>query len=1007
MIHTDRQTSTLIAAFDWSATSLGDRPLWPQSLRTAVDIVLNSPLAMVLIHGADKAMIYNDSYAQIAGAHHPQTLGANVDAIWPEAQGWNHDMLERGFRGEVQTHRAQPVIFHPGGVPQEFWLDLFYVPVYNENNNVSAVLVTVIDVTSHIIAQRQQEKGKEELRKVINRDIPAARRYVGVAFDITERKQIEEARRKAEYRARESNRFTRLLLNSTEEAFYSLDREGVATLCNAAFVRMLGFSSESEVLGRKLHHLIHHSHADGSHYDVQDCPIHRAAQTGVSAHIDHEFFYRTDGSRFPVEYRVQPIWNDGVLQGAICTFRDITIRKERLEALRASEDRLATIFGQASVGLSELDLNGNFTRVNDALCGMMGRSQEEMLRLNVNEMIHPDDLADNTRLFNRLTQHGEPFTLEKCYIKPDGSHVWISSNLSRIVDPAGKPQALIAVKTDISERRKAEDALRQLNETLEQRVADEFEQRIIAEEALRQSQKMDALGQLTGGVAHDFNNVLQIIAGNLQLLQTSFAGDALARNRLEKAVAAVDRGAKLSGHLLAFARRQPLRPEVANLGRLVRKMDDLLRRVLGEAISVETIVSGGLWNTLVDPGQIENVILNLAINARDAMNGDGKLTIELGNAVLDQRYAMTQADLEAGQYVLLSVSDNGCGMIPAVLEKAFDPFFTTKPEGEGTGLGLSMTYGFVKQSRGHIKIDSKPGQGTTVRIYLPCSIEAEADLAATLDGPVVGGTETILVVEDDENVRTTVVDILSTLGYRLLKAENALDALATLAGGVPVDLIFTDVVMPGPVRSTELVQQAKALFPDIAVLFTSGYTRDAIMHGGRLAPGVELLSKPYRREDLARKIRFVLHNREQTVLAKRMPLLNGHIEVNKGSDMSAQLLSRILVVEDNVDSNEMLCELLRSLDHAADGVTSAEDALNLLNQRDFDIVITDISLPGMSGIELAKKIAREKPAVKLVFASGYDVEIAKNLNFPVTVLPKPFDFTQLEKVLNDLIRGKA
>ena len=374
---------------------------------------------------------------------------------------------------------------------------------------------------------------------------------------------------------------------------------------------------------------------------------------------------------------------------------------------------------------------------------------------------------------------------------------------------------------------------------------------------------MEAIGKLTGGVAHDFNNVLQIIGGNLQLLVRDAAGNLRAEQRLQTAIAAVSRGSKLASQLLAFGRRHPLAPKVINLGRLIRGIDDLLRRALGEEVEIETIISGGLWNTYVDAVQVENALLNLAINARDAMNGHGKLTIEAGNASLNNDYAAQHSEVEAGQYVMLAVSDTGCGIPSDILDQVFEPFFTTKPEGKGTGLGLSMVYGFVKQSGGHIKIYSEVGQGTTIRMYLP-RVRGNEDIETIIDlGVASGGTETILVVEDDEDVRATVVDMLSDLGYRVLKARDAMSGVAIIESGVAVDLLFSDVVMPGPLRSPELARKAQERQPGLAVLFTSGYTENAIVHGGRIDEGVELLSKPYTRDALARKIRHVLNTHRQ------------------------------------------------------------------------------------------------------------------------------------------------
>ena len=429
-------------------------------------------------------------------------------------------------------------------------------------------------------------------------------------------------------------------------------------------------------------------------------------------------------------------------------------------------------------------------------------------------------------------------------------------------EPVDQDLALVTLITNtasmVIERKRAEAALRELNETLEARVVEEISERRAAETALQQAQKMESIGKLTGGIAHDFNNLLQIISGNLQLLQAEISANPRAERRINTAMAGVQRGAKLASQLLAFGRRQPLEPKVINIGRLIGGMEELLRRSIGEAIEIETVVSGSLWNAFADPTQIENAILNLAINARDAMDGVGKLTIEVRNAHLDHAYAAQNPEVEPGQYVMLAVSDTGSGIPKDILEHVFEPFFTTKAEGKGSGLGLSMVYGFVKQSGGHVKIYSELGEGTTLRIYLP-RVHDNEDVAAPAE--IVdeeGGSETILVVEDDDEVRLTVTDMLRDMGYKVLTARDAASAIPILESGVKIDLLFTDVVMPGPVRSPELARKARERIPDIGVLFTSGYTENAIVHGGRLDPGVNLLTKPYTRQMLATRIRDAL-----------------------------------------------------------------------------------------------------------------------------------------------------
>jgi signal transduction histidine kinase/DNA-binding response OmpR family regulator len=612
------------------------------------------------------------------------------------------------------------------------------------------------------------------------------------------------------------------------------------------------------------------------------------------------------------------------------------------------------------------------------------------------------------------------FSMRVSKTSEDETGVLVEAFNSMLTEVGNRTHALeesnSALQREMQERIVAQDALRQLNSTLEERIARRTAELERANEQLRQSQKLEAIGQLTGGVAHDFNNVLQVITGNLQLLQLNVAGNPEAQKRLEYAAFAADRGAKLASQLLSFARRQPLQPVATNLGRVLRSMDELLRRALGESIDVETIIAGGLWNTLVDPNQLENVVLNLAINARDAMEEQGKLTLELCNAMLDEQYIREAPEVTAGQYVMLAISDTGSGMTPEVMARAFEPFFTTKPEGEGTGLGLSMAYGFVKQSNGHIRIYSEPGSGTTIKIYLPRSHQAEIEVQDIRSGPVMGGSETILVVEDDQIVQATVIDLLSGLGYRVLKANDGQSAMTVLQSGVAIDLLFTDVVMPGPLRSPELAKRAKQLFPDIAVLFTSGYTQNAIVHGGRLDPGVELISKPYRREDLARKIRHLLANRHHVAsLAQEAARLHTLAPSPAAAPIPVQSLNpagsagplRILVVEDNRDANDLLCELLRVLGHAPRGEEHPSGALEACATQKFDLLISDIKLPGMDGYALARRLLAAQPQMRVIFSSGYGATRDKDLDYPAVYLPKPYNFQSLQSALDKATRESA
>ena len=382
-----------------------------------------------------------------------------------------------------------------------------------------------------------------------------------------------------------------------------------------------------------------------------------------------------------------------------------------------------------------------------------------------------------------------------------------------------------------------------------------------AEGVLREAQKMQAIGQLTGGIAHDFNNLLQVILGNLEFVRAKLTDDAKLQQRIERAAWAAQRGATLTGQLLAFARKQPLAPDAIDLSATMPDLVPLLRRTLGEHIDVRYVETAGLWPAMADPAQLESAVLNLALNARDAMPGGGRLTIELGNKVLDEAYAREHAEVTPGDYAMLAVSDTGHGMTPDVVKRVFEPFFTTKPDGKGTGLGLAMVFGFVKQSGGHVKIYSEPGQGTTVKIYLPRALKAvsaaETRSSAPIDLP--RGSATVLVVEDEAAVREIACAILSDLGYRVLEAADGEEGLRVFGlHAAEIDLLLTDVVLPGKVRGRELSESIKAIRPEVKAIFMSGYTENSIVHHGRLDDGVKLIGKPFKREQLARKVAEVL-----------------------------------------------------------------------------------------------------------------------------------------------------
>jgi PAS domain S-box-containing protein len=465
-------------------------------------------------------------------------------------------------------------------------------------------------------------------------------------------------------------------------------------------------------------------------------------------------------------------------------------------------------------------------------------------------------------------------------LRTDDSLCWMESRNVIIYDELGKPVRVVGVNVDVTERKRALVQLQAFTESLEDHVKErtrqleaENEARLRAEALLRQSQKMEAVGQLTGGIAHDFNNLLTIILGGLETIgrqvQTMTASPPVSRivRAREMAVQGAQRAVALTNRLLAFSRQQPLAPKPIDANKLVSSMTEFLRRTLGEAVVLETVLAAGLWRTLADAHQLENALLNLALNARDAIENSGKVTIETANCYLDEAYVSALAEpVAAGQYVMIAVADTGIGMDSATIERAFEPFFTTKEVGKGTGLGLSQIYGFVRQSSGNVKIYSEPGEGTTVKIYLPRftgSDERLDERDRVRELTAVDGAETILVVEDDDTLRAYTVEMLTDFGYRVLDASNGAAALEILDRENDIELLFTDVVIPGGMNGRQLAHAAVQRRPGLKVLFTTGYTRNAIVHHGRLDAGVDLIGKPYSPSDLGAKIRMVLDRVEK------------------------------------------------------------------------------------------------------------------------------------------------
>jgi PAS domain S-box-containing protein len=777
-----------------------------------------------------------------------------------------------------------------------------------------------------------------------------------------------------------TNERYRLLVESIQYwAIYMVDRDDQIATWNSGAQGLTGYTAEDAV-----------SAPVSLLYAEQASLLARqqAKEICRERRAPHEFLaslQKKDGSSGWFSIRIHQITDHaGDFFGFSELVREADSADAKPDSRRFKEEQFRLLVqGVTDYAIYMLDMDGHIHTWNSGAERIKGYRAEEITGRHFSTFYTDADRAagEPARGLAHALAHGR-FENQAWRVRKDGSLFWAHVVIDRIDDEHGYPIGFAKVTRDMTESRHTEQAMEEMRR------------------ALHQAQKMEAIGHLTGGVAHDFNNLLQVISGNLQLLRTAIADNERALERVDGAMAGVARGTKLASQLLSFGRRQPLAPKVVNPGKLVRDMDDLLRRTLGEGIEVETVVGGGLWNSCIDRSNLENAILNLALNARDAMAGQGKLTIEAGNAYLDDRYARRHHEVKPGQYVLIAVTDTGCGIAAENIEKIFDPFFTTKPEGSGTGLGLSMVYGFVKQSNGHIKIYSELGQGTTVKLYLPRSMEAEDQPTRLSEEPMRGGTESILVVEDDASVRETSVALLRSLGYQVLQAGDAQSALAIIDSGVAVDLLFTDVVMPGPLRSPDLAAKAIHRIPGLAVLFTSGYTENAIVHAGRLDPGVELLSKPYTQESLAIKVRQVLTSARSDRSHINTSPTSTSVEVDDNGSQRKQLM----LCEDNDAIRAMVSDLLEEQGYSVLSLATAEEAIEAAQQRKIDLLITDMSLPGKSGSELAYTLRVTRPTLPVLFTTGHLTDPPREIDGRTKMVLKPFGLEELANIVRSMLR---
>lgn len=614
------------------------------------------------------------------------------------------------------------------------------------------------------------------------------------------------------------------VVESSNDAIITKLMDGTITGWNGAAERLFGFTA-AEAIGKSINIIVPPDRRD----EVRNI-VERISRGEPIEHYETSRV-RKDGSAVDISLSISPIrLASGKIVGISKAARDITESKRTQQALNQEIEERRRIFDSSNDLIFVTDSAGNFIQVSPSVTAILGYQPSDMVGRSAIEFIHPDDL-EHTRREMRAGRRGQSKrNFETRYVNTEGKAVALNwtGNWSEPV------QRHFFIGRDLTEKQ-------------------------AAEAQMRHAQKMDAVGQLTGGVAHDFNNILTVITGTIGILEEAVADQPELAAVAKLIDEAAERGANLTKHLLAFARKQPLQPVELDVNALVVEAAKLLHPTLGENIEITPLLAEDAWTALADPNLLMTAVLNLAINARDAMPNGGKLALETSNVFLDESYAGMHSEVAPGNYVMIAVSDTGTGIPPALLERVFEPFFTTKEVGRGTGLGLSMVFGFVKQSGGHIKIYSEEGHGTSVKIYLPRATGLQQTPAeARVSTNIEGGNETVLVVEDDTLVRRYVMTQIESLGYSTLEAANASDALRFIDEVPGIDLLFTDVIMPGIMNGRQLVDEALKRRPDLKTLFTSGYTENAIVHHGRLDSGVLLLAKPYRKSELARMIRLAL-----------------------------------------------------------------------------------------------------------------------------------------------------
>jgi PAS domain S-box-containing protein len=800
------EMATLIRAFDWSRTPAGPIGQWPRALKSIVAAMVESPTAMVLLWGVDGVMIYNDAYSRFAGGRHPEQLGMKVVSEgWPEVAEFNANVLRVGLAGGTLSYKDQELTLYRNGQAEQVWMDLDYSPVRDEVGRPGGVIAIVLETTARHQAISALRASEQRYRTLFE--------SMGESFCVIEAVDLPGTDR--------------------------LDFRYVAV--NPAFSTTVGVG---DVVGKTISELF--PEEPQAWYDIYQ----KVVETGEPIRFERGLLVQGVVLEL-YAFRIE----DGTGRRVGVIFSNVTARKLAEDARNRSEARLRELNADLEREVAErsqarsrawrlspdlmgaLNAEGYLESSNPAWQVTLGWSEDEIRETTIFELLHPDDVERSRADFELCLSGQAMLRYSNRYRSKGGDYRWISW----FAIP--EDRLLYCVGRDITDERAAAADLVQ------------------AQDELRQAQKMEAVGQLTGGIAHDFNNLLAGLSGSLEILQKRISESRFdgAERYIDMAQASAQRAAALTQRLLSFSRRQTLDPKPTDIDRLVVGMTDLIRGTMGPSVQVEIIGAEEPWLTCIDPSQLENTLLNLAINGRDAMPDGGRLTIETANKWLDAPTA-SERGLPQGSYVILSVTDTGTGMTPEVIERAFDPFYTTKPTGQGTGLGLSMIHGFVRQSGGQIRIHSDVGVGTTMNLYLPRFLgELDAPTPANDEvRPEHAHGETVLVIDDEEFIRVLIREVLEDAGYKVLDAADGADGLKILRSNVHIDLLLTDVGLPGGLNGRQVADAARATRTGLKVLFATGYAENALAGSGKLSAGMQVITKPFSMPVLTKRVRDIL-----------------------------------------------------------------------------------------------------------------------------------------------------